>query len=171
MKGTSAKVALCSLIIIGNLAPRTARPVCVVGDLMVGATVLYVVVGVIPTGVGRRNPTLPAPLVQLYSSCNPPIIPFSQTKCSMRTRQVDLTENTMLAISHVSFTAGSLHFTQSRNCSETYLKPMGSLFVPKNRNRPFYLGKSPRSGEEKFQPQQPCPTIIPVWLHGSLIFN
>ena len=25
------------------------------------------------------------------------------------------------------------------------------------------LGKSPRSGGEKFQPQQPCPTIIPVW--------
>ena len=28
--------------------------------------------------------------------------------------------------------------------------------------RPFYLGKLPRSGEEKNQPQQPCPTIIPV---------
>ena len=30
--------------------------------------------------------------------------------------------------------------------------------------RPFYLGKSPRSGEEKNQSQQPCPTIIPVWI-------
>ena len=34
----------------------------------------------------------------------------------------------------------------------------------KKKNRPFYLGKSPHSGEEKIQPQQPCPTIIPVWL-------
>ena len=33
----------------------------------------------------------------------------------------------------------------------------------KKKIRPFYLGKSPRSGDEKFQPQQPCPTIIPVW--------
>ena len=30
--------------------------------------------------------------------------------------------------------------------------------------RPFYLGKSPHSGEEKIQPQQPCPTIIPMWV-------
>ena len=38
-----------------------------------------------------------------------------------------------------------------------------STSAAKKKNRPFYLGKSPHSGEEKIQPQQPCPTIIPVW--------
>ena len=37
-----------------------------------------------------------------------------------------------------------------------------STSAARKKNRPFYLGKSPHSGEEKFQPQQPCPTIIPV---------
>ena len=39
-----------------------------------------------------------------------------------------------------------------------------STSAAKKKIRPFYLGKSPHSGEEKFQSQQPCPTIIPVWV-------
>ena len=38
-----------------------------------------------------------------------------------------------------------------------------STSAAKKKSTLLLIGKSPHSGEEKIQPQQPCPTIIPVW--------